>query len=122
MHNSPQFVFMLDETNQVHVILNYFFTIHFNIIVKSTIIVPPCAIFLSARPTNTLNIRLLSPIRATCLAHLSVLDSFTQIIIDEWLLKTLLRTKSKKRTISERCVRLGESGLNWLRIVSSVVV
>jgi len=46
-------------------------------------LVLPSGLFPSGFPTKTLHVPLLSPIRATCLAHLILLDLITRTILDE---------------------------------------
>ena len=82
VHNSPPRVLILNQFNPVHAIPKDFLMIHFNIILPYVIGIPS-GLLPSDIPTKTLHAPLLSAIRATCSAHLVLLDLDTGIIFSE---------------------------------------
>ena len=73
---------ILDQPNPVHIPTSNLLKIHLNIIHPSTTRSPQW-FFPSSLPTKTLNTPLSSTIRATCPAHLILLDFITRIILGE---------------------------------------
>ena len=76
VHNSQPPVPILSQVNPVQTPTLHFLKIHLNII-------RPNCLFYSGFPTKTLYTPLLSPIRATCLIHLILLDFITRTILGE---------------------------------------
>ena len=68
-HKYPPPVPILSQLDPVHTPTSYFLKIHLNII-PHLLLGLPSGSFPSGFPTKTLNTPLLSPIRATCPAHL----------------------------------------------------
>ena len=75
-HKSPLPVTILSHINPINVSPSHFWMIHFNIIVPFTPRSSKC-FCLSGFPTKTPYAPILSPIRATCPAHL-ILEQYTQ--------------------------------------------
>jgi len=68
------------QLNPVHTHTSHFPKIYLHIILPSTTVSPKCS-FPSGFPTNNLYTPLRSPIRATCPAHLILLDFITRKIL-----------------------------------------
>ena len=81
-HKRPPPVSILDQPNPVHIPTSHLLEIHLNIIHPSRPRSPhwflPCGF-----PTKTLYTPFTSPIRATCPAHLILLDFITSTILGE---------------------------------------
>ena len=82
IHKCPPPVPILSQINSVHALPSHFLKIHFNIILPSMFISSKWS-FLSGFPTKTLYAPPLSPTRATCSVHLTLLDLITHIIFGE---------------------------------------
>ena len=81
-HKRPPPVSILGQPNPVHIPTSHLLGIHPNIIHPSTPRSPQW-LFLPGFPTKTLHTPLSSPIRATCPAHLILLDFITRTILGE---------------------------------------
>ena len=72
----------LSQLHPVHTPTSHFLKIHLNIILSFTPGSPKLSLS-SGFPTKTLYTTLLSPIRATCAAHLIILDFITRTVLGE---------------------------------------
>jgi hypothetical protein len=70
VHKSPQLVPILSQFDPVHTIPSYISKIQFNIVHPPLLLGLPSGLFPSGFPTNILYAFHVSPIRATCPAHL----------------------------------------------------
>ena len=82
IHKCPPLVPILSKLDPVHIPTSYFLKIHLNMSSHLRLGLPS-GLFPSAFPTKTLYTRLLSPIRATCTAHLILLDFTSRTIFGE---------------------------------------
>jgi hypothetical protein len=82
VHKSPPLVSILSHIHPIHSIPSYLSKIHFNIVHPPTSGLPS-GLFPSGLPINILYAFLFSPTRATCPAHLIVLDLIIIIILGE---------------------------------------
>ena len=82
IHKCPPPVPILSQLDLVHTPTSHFLNIHLNIIIPSTYESPKRSLSFSF-PTKTLYTPLLSHIRATCPAHLVLLDFISQTIFGE---------------------------------------
>jgi len=69
---------ILSRMSPIHTLPNYFFNIHFNIILPCTPDLPS-GLFPSPFPTKMLHAFLLCPMYATCSYHLTILGLITRI-------------------------------------------
>jgi hypothetical protein len=74
---------MPSQLNPVLPIDPYIPKVQFNVILPPTHLRLPCGLFPSSLPTKTLSTSLLSPMRATCPAHFTLLDLITLTILDK---------------------------------------
>ena len=81
-HKRPPPLSILDQTNPVHIPTSHVLEIRPNIIHPSTPRSPQCSLSLRF-PSKTLYTPLSTPIRATCPAHLILLDFITRTILGE---------------------------------------
>jgi len=82
IHTCPPPVPIPSQLDAVHKPTSHFLNMHLNIVLPSTPGSPKCSLS-SGFPTKTLYTPLLSHIRATCPAHLILLDSITRTILVE---------------------------------------
>jgi len=82
VHRCPPPVRILNHIDPIHALKAHFLKIHLNIILQ---FMPghPSGLFPWGFPTKTLYTPLLSPIRATCPAHIMLLDLITWTILSE---------------------------------------
>ena len=82
IHTCPPPVPIPSQLDAVHKPTSHFLNMHLNIVLPSTPGSPKCSLS-SGFPTKTLYTPLLSHIRATCPAHLILLNIITRTISDE---------------------------------------
>ena len=80
-HKPPPIISILGQPNPVHIPTSHLLEIHPNIHPSTPSL--PSGLYPSEFPTKTLYIPLSSPIRATCPAHLILLDFITRTILGE---------------------------------------
>ena len=81
-HKRPPPILILGQPNPVHIPTSHLLEIHPNISTHLRLGLPS-GLFHSGFPTKTLYAPFASPIRATCPAHLILLDFITRTILDE---------------------------------------
>ena len=120
----PPPVPILSQINPVHNPTSYFPKIHLTIILSSTPGTPKWSLFLNFA-TKALYTPLLSPIRATCPAHLILLDFITWTILGgEYrslsYIKLLLSCYIK--VLLKRCIKFStinqQNAFSWLSVVN----
>ena len=82
-HKYPPTVPILNQLDPVHTLTSYFLKTHLNIIVPSMPGSPKWSLSLRLPHQNPVYAPLLSPIRATCPAHVILLDFITRTILAE---------------------------------------
>ena len=73
---------ILSQINPVHASQSHFLKIHFNIILQSRSVFSKWSLLIGT-PFETMYAPLPSPVRATCPAHLFLIDLNTRILFDE---------------------------------------
>ena len=105
-HKRPPPVSILDQPNPVHIPTSYLLEIHHNIIHPSTSTSPQWSLSLRFPHQDTIH-PLSSPIRATCPAHLILLDFITHTMLGEENIRTLneihIQEVPKMYTHFKRC-------------------
>jgi len=82
IHKCPPPAPVLGQIDQVHALTSHCLKIHLNIILQLSLGLP-VGLFPSGFPTKTLYTPVLSPKRATCPAHLILLDLITRTLMGE---------------------------------------
>ena len=102
IHKRPPPFPILGQPNPVHIPTSHLLEVHPNIIHPSTLLSPHW--FISLRfPTKNLYTPLSSPIRTTCLAHLTrqVLVRLIQYILDLCIVIPTCKVNCKKKSVEE---------------------